>query len=73
MSATRSTLRNTGHLLNATFLDPNKPADDKFVGGFGRSHPSGVPCALGDGHIRFSSEQASARVLEQLGNRADEF
>jgi prepilin-type N-terminal cleavage/methylation domain-containing protein len=71
MSATRSTLRNTGHLLNSSFLDPNAKIDDKFVGGFGSAHTSGTLCALGDGHVRFLSEQIGAIVLQRLGNRSD--
>jgi prepilin-type N-terminal cleavage/methylation domain-containing protein len=71
MSATRSTLRNTGHLLNSSFLDPTKAVKDDFVGGFGSPHTSGVQCALGDGHVRFLNEQIGANVLGRLGNRSD--
>jgi prepilin-type N-terminal cleavage/methylation domain-containing protein len=71
MSATRSTLRNTGHLLNSSFLKPNAKVDEKFVGGFGSAHTSGSQCALGDGHVRFFNEQIGASVLQRLGNRSD--
>ncbi|WP_339730994.1 DUF1559 domain-containing protein [uncultured Gimesia sp.] len=41
------------------------------VGGFGSNHMGGANFALGDGSVRFISENIDAALFEQLGNRAD--
>jgi prepilin-type N-terminal cleavage/methylation domain-containing protein len=41
------------------------------VGGFGSYHAGGAQFGLGDGSVRFISENISAELFEQLGNRAD--
>ncbi|MFH1302587.1 MAG: DUF1559 domain-containing protein [Planctomycetota bacterium] len=41
------------------------------VGGFGSYHAGGAQFGLGDGSVRFISENISSELFEQLGNRAD--
>lgn len=41
------------------------------VGGFGSYHVGGANFALGDGSVRFISENIDRALFEQLGNRAD--
>ncbi|WP_298864758.1 DUF1559 domain-containing protein [uncultured Gimesia sp.] len=59
---------------------PDEEADDKNqnpvdpllkVGGFGSYHVGGAQFGLGDGSVRFLSENIDAALFEQLGNRAD--
>ncbi len=82
VSGTRATLRTTGTLLNQTTFDrkgeklpaPRKPAaaaSDLYVGGFGSGHVTGTHMLFGDGAVRYVDNAVSARVLRQLGNRAD--
>lgn len=85
MSGTRASLRNTGSfnrdLLKKQYSSPNdsdeekenQPAIDPLlkVGGFGSYHVGGANFALGDGSVRFISENIDAALFEQLGNRAD--
>lgn len=72
ITASRATLRNTGHPLNSTFRDPAAPAPaDDFVGGFGSQHQGGAWMGFGDGNIKFVNDQVEASVLQQLGNRKD--
>jgi type II secretory pathway pseudopilin PulG len=75
MSGTRATLRNTGTPLNQTPLyqpvQLHAPASDLYVGGFGSAHITGTHLLFGDGAVRYVGNDVSARVLHQLGNRAD--
>jgi hypothetical protein len=86
MSGTRATLRNTGTppnegvqaLLGGRFSGPDgappKPPGDRgplFVGGFSSHHPGGAHFALGDGSVRFLSQNIWPTVYQNLGNRAD--
>lgn len=65
LSGGRSTLRNTGHLLN------EPPASADAVGGFAGPHTGGVVMAMTDGQVRFLSSDIAAPVLAALGNRED--
>ncbi len=42
-----------------------------FVGGFGSDHPTGANFVFADGHVRFLVQDLDAKILQQLGNRAD--
>lgn len=81
-SGTRSSLRNTGVIINQTPgagpypNDPkvNAPAWDATQlepGGFGSQHAGGAQFSLADGSVRFISENISLTLLQQLGERAD--
>ena len=84
-SGTRATLRNTGTAINAGmaaapgFIDPEEPIDDEdlddpallLVGGFSSQHEGGAFFALGDGSVRFISENIAQPTFEALGHRAD--
>lgn len=73
-SGTRSTLRTTSPILrrtDETWIDDATPEDPLFVGGFGSHHVGGLNVGLGDGAVRFLSENVDAEVLRQLGDRAD--
>jgi prepilin-type processing-associated H-X9-DG protein len=41
------------------------------VSGFGSYHVGGANFAMGDGSVRFISENIDVELFEQLGNRAD--
>jgi prepilin-type N-terminal cleavage/methylation domain-containing protein/prepilin-type processing-associated H-X9-DG protein len=69
ISGTRSTLRNTGTLLNIAVVPTAKNADP--VGGFGSAHPGGANLAFGDGSVRFIKFGINPAVFQLLGNRAD--
>jgi prepilin-type N-terminal cleavage/methylation domain-containing protein len=87
MSGTRATLRNTGSInLNQPVQfggpppisvppDGDEPGQAQNpllqVGGFGSHHVGGCHFALGDGSVRFISENITAAILMHLGNRAD--
>jgi hypothetical protein len=80
MSGTRATLRNTGSLPNnSPGLRTGTPAgtippeltDPKAVGGFGSHHTGGAQVVLGDGAVRFVSENIDDSVWKALGGRAD--
>ena len=73
-SGTRSTLRTTSPILrrtDETWIDDATPEDPLFVGGFGSHNVGGLNVGLGDGSVRFLSENVDAEVLRQLGDRAD--
>ncbi len=73
-SGTRSTLRTTSPILrrtDETWINDATPEDPLFVGGFGSHHVGGLNVGLGDGAVRFLSENVDAEVLRQLGDRAD--
>ena len=85
MSGTRSTLRNAGSLINmeirAFYKDEsseNQGRDDEvdkssptYVGGFSSHHVGGAMFALGDGSVRFMSENIDPGTFKNLANRAD--
>lgn len=50
---------------------PQLPWQALFVGGFGSEHPTGANFAFADGQVRFLMENLDARILQQLGHRAD--
>jgi prepilin-type N-terminal cleavage/methylation domain-containing protein len=50
---------------------PSMPGTPAFVGGFGGSHPGGVNAAIGDGSVRFISNNISRQVLQGLAHRSD--
>jgi hypothetical protein len=47
------------------------PAFPLAVGGFSSRHVAGVNFALGDGSVRFITEDATAGLMGRLANRAD--
>ncbi|HEV3168228.1 MAG TPA: DUF1559 domain-containing protein [Isosphaeraceae bacterium] len=69
MSGTRSTLRNTGTLLNLAIVPTAKNTDP--VGGFSSAHSGGANHAFGDGSVRFIKLGINPTVYQLLGNRAD--
>ncbi|HEV3168227.1 MAG TPA: DUF1559 domain-containing protein [Isosphaeraceae bacterium] len=69
VSGTRSTLRNTGNLINRPTTPTAKNADP--VGGFSSNHPGGVNHAFGDGSVRFLKNSIGNPVYQHLANRAD--
>lgn len=83
VSGTRSTLRNTGSAINAGLPGPINqfgvvqaaggavPVGPLAVGGFGSHHVGGSQFGLGDGAVRFISENINPDLFKQLGNRAD--
>jgi prepilin-type N-terminal cleavage/methylation domain-containing protein len=82
-SGTRSTLRNTGSQMNGIFYRGGEkrrygqieltPAqtDPKSVMGFSSHHVGGSHFALGDGSVRFLSENIDSTTYSHLGNRKD--
>jgi hypothetical protein len=80
-SGTRATLRNTGAPPNAgpsivpngAFPVPAAPVPQTAaeVGGFGSVHAGGAHFALGDGSVRFISNNVNRSIFSNLGNRAD--
>jgi prepilin-type N-terminal cleavage/methylation domain-containing protein len=81
MSGTRTSLKNTGSKpnrlpsirdLHGQFgRQPADMADPNSVGGFGSWHTGGAQFALGDGSVRFLSENIDIELFESLGKRAD--
>ncbi|WP_417387938.1 DUF1559 domain-containing protein [Gimesia sp.] len=85
LSGTRASLRNTGSINkdlpgysgswginNPTTPVEETPVDPLLnVGGFGSYHVGGAHIGLGDGSVRFISENIDPELLEQLGNRGD--
>ena len=84
LSGTRTSLRNTGHEPNQlpsirdsreklyqSNQTPDGMSDSAVVGGFGSWHFGGAQFALGDGSVRFLSENIDKLVYESLGKRAD--
>ena len=79
-SFNRELPRNLGKYFNASNPAAEGQAEDEKkepidpllkVGGFGSYHVGGANFALGDGSVRFISENIDAALFEQLGNRAD--
>jgi prepilin-type N-terminal cleavage/methylation domain-containing protein len=81
MSGTRTSLRNTGSKPNGLPSVrevrgnrqevPDVLKDPDVVGGFGSHHAGGAQFALGDGSVRFLSEDIDLLIYESLGKRAD--
>lgn len=82
MSGTRTSLKNTGSGLNqlpstrelhqhGIRRTPPEMADPDVVGSFGSWHTGGAQFALGDGSVRFLSENIEKELYESLGKRAD--
>ncbi len=75
VSGTRATLRNTSKIEDRSFRRINDsniaPPGPLEVGSFASAHPGIVNIALADGSCRALNEDTDAKVLEQLGNRAD--
>ena len=82
-SGTRATLRNTGTKPNSIFGDPDKPRHygqieltaeqtaPRSVLGFSSHHTGGSHFSLGDGSVRFISENIDSTTYSYLGNRHD--
>lgn len=77
MSGTRSTLRNTGHPINAgrsrvhAKAEAVEPLASSYVGGILSDHPGGASLLLGSGETQFRSPSIDPLVLQQLAARAD--
>ncbi len=85
MAGTRSSLRNTGTVINGTPSSVNvgqggpgmgmpvgiAQPDKLFVGGFGSQHPGVANVLLGDGAVISFVEEIDLPVLQQYGHRAD--
>lgn len=77
ISGTRSSLRNTGHKLNADRARIRKPPVGEletpplYVGGFASDHPSGLHVLMGDGSVTFSSNETDQVLLRQMAAIAD--
>ena len=50
---------------------PKDMEDPNVVGGFGSHHTGGALFALGDGSVRFLSENIDKVIYASLGKRAD--
>lgn len=76
-SGTRASLRNTGTSLNVSVPSyfgtqpPAAPDPPEFVGGFGSHHAGGAHFLMGDGSVRFISENMTLEFYSYLANRAD--
>ncbi len=76
ISGTRSSLRNTGHPINAERLrvrgvQSGNKVSPTYVGGLASDHPGGCHLLLGSGQYDFRSASIDLRVLQQLASRAD--
>jgi prepilin-type N-terminal cleavage/methylation domain-containing protein/prepilin-type processing-associated H-X9-DG protein len=47
------------------------PGSPRFVGGFGSEHPGGGNFAMGDGSIRYFSQNTPAKIWQQLAHKND--
>ncbi len=47
------------------------PGNPAFVGGFGGEHPNGAIFALGDGSVRFLTNNMAGKLLQQFAHRSD--
>lgn len=83
-SGTRASLRNTGTPMNGIRQTPggvlpvpnpaSGPASDAellTVGGYSSFHNGGGHCVLGDGSVRFVSQNINPAVFQHLGHRED--
>jgi prepilin-type N-terminal cleavage/methylation domain-containing protein len=82
MSGTRTSLKNTESRLNKLPSSRDlrqrprgesleEMSDPNVVGSFGSWHTGGAQFALGDGSVRFLSENIDLLIYESLGKRAD--
>lgn len=83
MSGTRATLRNAGDTINLNLtalrhqfpLQGNSgntaPVTAEHVGGFSSHHTGGAHFMLGDGSIRFLSQNIEQATFRRLANRSD--
>jgi prepilin-type N-terminal cleavage/methylation domain-containing protein len=87
MSGTGASLRNTGTPINETSVmfgvgggygaeeEPEPEAEEgeahNVVGGFGSFHTGGAQFLIGDGSVRFLSQNINQTLYTHLGNRAD--
>ncbi len=81
MSGTRATLRNTGSAINAQLQalrtrglgngQDTEEDDPAAVGGFSSYHTGGGHFGMGDGSVRFLSQNINPLVFTHLGNRHD--
>ena len=78
LSGTRSSLRNTGHPINAHRRQVRGPQssaelrDPLFVGGLGSDHPDGAYLMMGSGEVEFRNEAMDMKLLQQMASRADD-
>jgi prepilin-type N-terminal cleavage/methylation domain-containing protein len=80
-SGTRATLRNTGAAISGatprlgganSIVGPDvSDAEALVVGGYSSFHTGGGHFVLGDGSVRFISQNINLPLFQQLGNRAD--
>lgn len=77
ISGTRSTLRNTGHGINAdrkrarSFPGKGDDVAPSYVGGLASDHAGGVYVLMGSGEYQFRSNSMDQRLLRQMANRSD--
>jgi type II secretory pathway pseudopilin PulG len=77
ISGTRSSLRNTGHAINAERVRIRGPQNPKnaigvsYVGGLASDHPGGAYVLMGSGQYEFRSSSTDTTLLQQLADRAD--
>ncbi len=77
ISGTRSSLRNTGHSINAEMRRIRGPqgieqeVSSTYVGGIVSDHPGGAHILLGSGNYRFCASSMDLEVLAQMGSRSD--
>lgn len=77
MSGTRSSLRNTGHPINADRnrvygpVNQREPVAATYVGGIASDHPGGANVLLGGGEIQFRSQSTDLTILQQMAARND--
>ncbi len=81
VSGSRATLCNTGSIINelpdgtsaraGTRVFEWEPEEPKATGGFASFHSGGAQFVLGDGSVRFISENIDPKLFSNLGNRHD--
>ncbi|TWU32571.1 DUF1559 family PulG-like putative transporter [Novipirellula artificiosorum] len=75
-SGTRSSLRNTGHQINAELArirgpqGPDQEVDALYVGGIASDHPGGAHLLMGSGEYKFRSDTMDMEILRQMGSRS---
>ncbi len=77
-SGTRATLRNTGELVDVSYLWKQERNDGlheepevEIVGGFGSYHPGGAQFVLAGGGVTFLRQSIDPKLFNNLGNRKD--